>query len=117
MNSYINLSFIKEAYNCVTSVSKKSSDGNQILEPFSTILKLAIISFKDDGIKIAITNNKLYIQERTLLQGTIRYAWGNNREEIHYLLKPIMRCIELYPPCDSDELQLIYNQAINGLKN
>ena len=46
----------------------------------------------------------------------MRYAWGNNREEIHFLLKPIMRCIDLYPVADNEELKLIYKQAIEGLK-
>tara|TARA_B100000927_G_scaffold282217_1_gene268610 strand:+ start:109 stop:765 length:657 start_codon:yes stop_codon:yes gene_type:complete len=95
---------------------KNNKSNNQILEPFSTLLKLAIISFKENGVKIAVHNNRIFMQEPGMLQGTIRYAWGNNREEIHFLLKPLMRCIELYPPNESDELQLIYNNAIDGLK-
>ncbi len=117
MYSYINFSVFKKACNYVLA-NKLSSESNmsQILEPFSTLLKLAIVSFKNTGVKIAINNNKLYLQEPSVFQGTIRYAWGNNREELHYLLKPLMRCIELYPPGESDELQLIYNHAIEGLK-
>lgn len=117
MYSYLNFSVIKQAYSYISNKNKNASGNNQILEPFSTLLKLAIISHKDNGVKIAIHNNKIYMQEPSVLQGTIRYAWGNNREEIHYLLKPLMRCIKLYPPTDSDELQFIYNQAINGLRN
>tara|TARA_B100001093_G_C26841197_1_gene1020649 strand:+ start:2369 stop:3079 length:711 start_codon:yes stop_codon:yes gene_type:complete len=118
MYSYLNFSVLKQAYTYVSASSKSReiSNKNQILEPFSTLIKLAIISYKEDGIKIAVHNNKLYMQEPGMLQGTIRYAWGNNREEIHYLLKPLMRCIELYPPTDSNDLQFIYNQAILGLK-
>ena len=106
MYSYINFSVFKKACNYVLA-NKLSSESNmsQILEPFSTLLKLAIVSFKNTGVKIAINNNKLYLQEPGVFQGTIRYAWGNNREELHYLLKPLMRCIELYPPGESDELQ------------
>ena len=42
--------------------------------------------------------------------------YGNSREEIHHLLKPLMRCINLYPIDDNPELKQIYNQAIEGLK-
>lgn len=116
MSSFINYSFIRETLDYIGSKVSKDTNRNQILEPLSTVLKLAMISFKEKGTKIAVFNNKLYLQEPSLLQGTIRRAWGNNREEIHYLLKPIMRCIELFPPDSSDELKFIYNQSINGLR-
>ena len=116
MSSLVNFSLLKQALVYVTSKVSKDNNRNQILEPLSTVLKLAMISFKDIGTKIAVSNNKLYLQEPSVFQGTIRYAWGNNREEIHYLLKPIMRCIELFPPDDDSQLQFIYNQAVQGLK-
>lgn len=116
MSSFINISFIKEALEYVSSRVSKENNRSQILEPLSTVLKLAMISFKEKGTKIAVFNNKLYLQEPSMLQGTIRRAWGNNREEIHYLLKPIMRCIELFPPESSDELKFIYKQSVDGLR-
>jgi len=115
MNS-LSMAFIKETYNWVIEKVKQEPNTNQVLEPFSTLLKLAIISYKSDGTKIAVLKNKLYIQEPGVSQGFVRYAWGNNREEIHFLLKPIMRCIDLYPVADNEELKLIYKQAIEGLK-
>ena len=94
----------------------QEASSNQILEPFSTLLKLAIISYKSDGTKIAIYKNKLYIQEPGITQGTSRYVYGNSREEIHHLLKPLMRCVNLYPLEDKPELKQIYEQAIIGIK-
>tara|TARA_Y100000389_G_C17355460_1_gene460828 strand:+ start:331 stop:1032 length:702 start_codon:yes stop_codon:yes gene_type:complete len=117
MNTSVGISVLKGAYKWVhDKVGKDNSPPNQVLEPFSTLLKLAIISYKPDGVKIAISNNKLYIQETGLSQPILRYAYGNNREEIHHLLKPLMRCIDLYPLDENDELNLIYKQAIEGLK-
>ena len=129
MNS-LGVSIFKEAYHWVSDKLKVDTPQNQVLEPFSTLLKLAIISYKIDGTKIAVCNNNLYIQEPGVSQGIIRYAYGNNREEIHHLLKPLMRCIDLYPVNysfnninstsetnnSSHELILIYKQAIEGLK-
>ena len=88
----------------------------QLLEPLSIIIKLAIINFKDELTKIAITNNKLYIQSPTFYQGIIRYLYGNNREDICFLLKPILRSIEIHKPNTNDDLIYIYELAISGLK-
>ena len=77
---------------------------------FSTLLKLAIISYKSDGTKIAIYKNKLYIQEPGITQAPARYV-NSGRKKIHYLLKPLMRCVNLYPLEDNPELKQIYEQA------
>jgi hypothetical protein len=92
-----------------------NNDKNQILEPLSTVLKLALISHESEGIKIAVFNNSIHIQKPNLLQGTIRSVYGNNREEIHYLLKPIIRCVEMYN-IDDINVKYIYDLAIEGLK-
>jgi len=88
----------------------------QLLEPLSIIIKLAIINFKDECTKIAINNNKLYIQSPTFYQGIVRYLYGNNREDICFLLKPILRSIEIHKPNKNDDLVYIYKLAISGLK-
>ena len=88
----------------------------QLLEPLSIIIKLAIINFKDESTKIAINNNKLYIQSPVFYQGIVRYLYGNNREDICFLLKPILRSIEIHEPSKNDDLIYIYNLAILGLK-
>ena len=115
MTSYVNLNVLKQLFNYLKNYN--NNEENQILEPFSTLIKIAIIGYKPFGTKIAISNNKLYIQEPSVLQGLRRSVWSNKREEIHFLLKPVMRCTELFPPDDSDELTFIYAQAINGLKH
>ncbi len=110
------MSVLKSVGKWVNKTWAQEASSNQILEPFSTLLKLAIISYKSDGTKIAIYKNKLYIQEPGITQGTSRYVYGNSREEIHHLLKPLMRCVNLYPLVDNPELKQIYEQAIIGIK-
>ncbi len=113
----INLSVIKYGFDLINKFSKDKESKKQMLEPFSTIVKLGIISLSDAGTKIAIYDHRLYIQPPNLLQAPMRYAYGNNREEIHHLLRPIMVATELYPPDRNDELKYIYNLAIKGLKS
>jgi hypothetical protein len=112
----LGVTVLKNGWKWVNNKWTKEASPNQVLEPFSTLLKLAIISYKSDGTKIAIYKNKLYIQEPGLSQSTSRYIYGNSREEIHYLLKPLMRCVTLYPLQEHSELKQIYEQAVIGLK-
>tara|TARA_B110000208_G_scaffold181945_1_gene233181 strand:- start:6543 stop:7247 length:705 start_codon:yes stop_codon:yes gene_type:complete len=117
MTSYLNTTLIKNAYTYLCdTVGVQKIDSIHLLEPLSVIIKLAIISFKKDRTKIAINNNKMFIQKPSAWQGVIRYVYGNNREEISHLLKPIKRSIELYPPKNNTELHYIYSRAIMGLK-
>jgi hypothetical protein len=115
-SNLLNLSLLKNSYNILINLSKKSPESSQILEPLTTLITLAIISFKSVGTKIAVSSNKVYIQEPTLIQGVIRWSYGSNREEIHYLLKPLFRCVHLYNPEQNPDLKLLYEFAIEGLK-
>ena len=60
-----------------------------ILDPFSVIVKLAILSKKDIACKLCIMNNVLYIQEPGLFQPLVRYLFQNTKEELSYLYNPI----------------------------
>jgi hypothetical protein len=118
MSNILSFNFFKFAYDFIYKQVVKDSINNtkQTLEPFASILKLALISFQSEGTKIAVSNNRIYIQTPTILQGTIRSMYGNNREEVHHLLKPLMRSVELYPPDKNEEIKYIYQLAIKGLK-
>lgn len=87
----------------------------QLLEPLSVIIKLAVISYKKVHTKIAVSNNRLFIQNPNAYQGVVRYIYGNNREDICFLLKPIIRTIELYNPRNDPQLKYIFLKAIDGL--
>uniref|UniRef100_A0A6C0EJR4 Uncharacterized protein n=1 Tax=viral metagenome TaxID=1070528 RepID=A0A6C0EJR4_9ZZZZ len=115
-SNLLNLSLLKNSYNILINLSKKTTESSQILEPLTTLITLAIISFKTVGTKITVSSNKVYIQEPTLIQGVIRWSFGSNREEIHYLLKPLFRCVHLYDPDENPDLKLLYEFAIDGLK-
>ncbi len=60
-----------------------------LLDPLSTIIKLAIISNKPVGTKIRIDNNIIYLQEPGPFQSLCRYFLKNNKTDIQYLYNPI----------------------------
>ena len=60
-----------------------------ILDPLSVIIKLAIISNKQNDIKICIYNNVIYIQEPNIIQPLIRLYYKNSKSDLQYLYNPI----------------------------
>lgn len=113
------MEFSKFNYNGLVEYFKLSNTTElsqlQFLEPMSIIINLAILSFQEENTKIAITNNNMFIQRPSFYQGVVRYLYGNNREDICFLLKPIMRALEMYDPRDDEKLEYIFNKACIGL--
>jgi len=97
-----------------------SEDKIQVIEPLTCMIRLAMLAFKPKGTKICIYENAIYIQEPSLLQGTIRWLSGDNRNDLHYLLAPITKALQKWvPQPDSPTNQAIshiYTQAIAGLE-
>lgn len=60
-----------------------------ILDPLSVIIKLAIISYKSVGTKLAISNNLIYIHEIGYFQSLVRYIYKNNKADLNFLYNPI----------------------------
>ena len=63
---------------------------NDLLDPLSVILKLFIYSYKPIGTKIAIYNNKIYIQEPGLFQSSVRIFFGDSKNDINIIIFPIL---------------------------
>lgn len=119
LNYYNNFKILKNAYAFINSFTKTDTqEDNQILEPLSTMIMLSIISFKNVGTKIAISDNKIYIHPPNVIQGAVRWTFGNNREEVHYLLKPIFRALNIYSLLihEKEEVRIIFEYSVKGLR-
>ena len=110
----ININYLNQLYNYFNNYKEEPYE-IQILEPMSVILTLVLVSFKSEGTKISIINNHIYIQESNIMQPINRWYYGHNREEIHYLFKPIFRSLETFKPYENKNLQVIFKKAIDGL--
>jgi hypothetical protein len=60
-----------------------------VFDPLSTIIKLAILSNKNDGCKISIKDNMIYIQNSGVVQCVSRYYYGDSKTDLHFLSIPI----------------------------
>ena len=69
---------------------------NFILDPLSTIIKLAVLGKKEIGCKIFIKYNQVHIQENGMFQGLARYYHGVTKNDIHFLSIPIELACKIY---------------------
>lgn len=90
-----------------------------ILDPLSTIIKLAVLGKKEIGCKISIKNNQIFIQEYGIFQGVARYYLGVTKNDIHYLSIPIELACKRYLTNDNIKKNLniiiIFKSAQQGL--
>jgi len=92
-----------------------------ILDPLSTIIKLAVLGKKEIGCKILIKNNQIFIQENGFFQGIARYYHGVTKNDIHFLSIPIEIACERYLTIEKvnsiPDIIIIFKCAQNGLNN
>lgn len=67
-----------------------------VLDPLSSIIKLAILSNKPIGTKLSISNNIISIQEPGIFQSLCRYSYSASKSELQYLYNPIELACKFY---------------------
>lgn len=81
-----------------------SSIHKQILDPLSTLCKIASLSFYDSGSKISVSGNTVEIQRADSGQWLVRRWRGFDRDHISLLYNPIIKSIQWYLFVDKKEL-------------
>jgi len=105
--------YIKSVYN--KFINNNSVSELFLLEPMSTIIRLAMLTFCENGSKIAIYNNKIYVQEPNYFQPLLRKIYGSNRSELSHLLRPIAISKSKYDKKEKS-IKNIFKFAVKGLK-
>jgi hypothetical protein len=83
-------------FNYIYSFIHKPPATVQTLEPMCCMIRLAMLAFREIGTKISINNNRIIIIQPSIIQGTLRWTYGDTRQDLHHLLHPIVKAIELY---------------------
>ena len=94
-----------------------NDNNSQILDPFSTIIRLCLLKYKPIGTKISISNNKIEYQNPTALQGTIRWAHGDDRTQLHNFQNPLIISRYWFNYEKDRRITFLFNLAIVGLEN
>ena len=90
-----------------------------ILDPLSVIIKLAILSKKQIGTKICISNNIIFLQDPGPFQAFCRYIFSTTKSDIQYIYNPIQLACQQYLSKDAvsknPKLKELFKCAQNGL--
>jgi len=115
MNTFLN-SVINSNFNSYISnyINNNTNGHEEVLDPFCSMIKLGLLSFKPDKTKISITNNAILYQEPSLIQSAIRWKNGDKREHIHNLYNPINKFL-LWYDINDEKIRYILQTAKNGL--
>ena len=112
-------------YNTVHDyVGKKQEPIDNVVEPICSLFRLIILSYKPDGTKIGIQDNRIVYHTPSFFQGTQRWTNGTSREQIAYLFISIHKIISIYvnqqqeyePLIESKHFTMVTELAITGLQ-
>ena len=107
--------FLKDNLESIKSFIFNNEVKNYVLDPLTCIIRCAILSFKPKGTKLSINHNKITFIDPNFLQGTIRWTYGDKREDLHNIYKPILKSTRWYKTSNPNILN-IFTLAKKGLE-
>ena len=84
-----------------------------LLDPITTVTRIALLQYKPVGTKISIQNHKITYMETSFYQGAWRMFQGDQREDLKNLYKPVIACVKWWT--DYPGIKEIAKEAIHGL--
>jgi hypothetical protein len=103
------------AYKVVTNLVSANQPKHVILDPLTTVIRLALLSFKPKGTKIGIVHHQIVYYYPTVFQGVARFVYGDKRADLHNLHQPIKKASEWYNHNTDSKLKYIFNVGHRGL--
>ena len=91
-------------YNLFKS-DKRKERFDIILEPMQALIQLALMAFCPYGSKLSISNNLLFIQQPTWVQGIIRSFNHDKRDDLFFLFNAILRFNKFYAFLKNSDLE------------
>ena len=110
-----NIGVVSSAITGISNVFYMKQEKNMVLDPLTCIIRLAILSFKPVGTKISINNNRITYCEPSIFQGTLRLAFGDNREDLHNIYNPIKKATLWFKNTDKN-INNLFSYSIKGIK-
>ena len=107
--------FLTENVEMIKSYFFNNEVKNSVLDPLTCIIRCAILSYKPVGTKLSINNNKISFVDPNFLQGTIRWTYGDKREDLHNIYNPIVKSTQWYS-VDNSHILNIFKLSKKGLE-
>lgn len=86
-----------------------------ILDPLTTMFRLSMISFKPIGTKLSVYKNTMNYVEPGAFQGVYRWTFGEGRDDLHNIYRPIQRFLSWYSK-DDETISKLIQFSIQGLQ-
>lgn len=106
------------------SLHKSKDKFDMVLEPFQSMVQVALLSTSPIGTKLAIQENILYLQTPGFTQPISRWYYSDKKDDLYFLFQVIKRFVKWYNPETSSKsplfkklYDLIIKMAIKGLEN
>ncbi len=87
---------------------------NSRLDPLTSVIKLALLTYKNKGTKLSFYNNYIYFSENTIYQFAVRKYFGDSYNDLRDLKKSLHKAVEWY--YDDPKLKYLFEDAIKGLE-
>lgn len=85
-----------------------------ILDPLTTMFRLSMLSFKPQGTKLSVYKNTMNYVEPGAFQGVYRWTFGEGRDDLHNIYRPIQKFLHWYTREDK-AIQKLIDFSIKGL--
>lgn len=116
--NYNVIGYFKHGLDFINIINSNKIVKNDFLDPFAVIIILGLVSYYPIGTKIAIHNNRVYIQANDIFQGIQRYMYGDKKTDINILFGPILYSINYYMNADKKDKYIpLFKRALLGLAN
>lgn len=115
MDKAVFTNITNNSYYLLTSLWQGKDDKSYILDPLTCVIRLGVLSFKPVGTKISINQNKISYNDPNIFQGTVRWTYGDNRNDLHNLFKPLLYSTQWYD-MEDPAISNIFTFAISGLE-
>ena len=87
----------------------------KVLEPFYTIIKIALLNFYPDNTKIAINNNEINTRLPSMYQGILRWSYGEDRSDLKYIEKSILFALKIIDKFNIKNINSLLFYLYSGL--
>jgi hypothetical protein len=108
------ISLPSTAFKALTNVLNANQDKNVVLDPFTTIVRLSLLSALPTGTKIGIYDHQITYYTPGDMQGVYRFFRGDKRSDLHNLFQPIKKAVDWYSR-DNEKIRYIFDMAHDGL--
>lgn len=110
------MNILNKLYEKIIQVNPELSHKRELLEPLTTMFRIASLNIMQKYTKIRIDKNRITLQEPTLFQGIERWYNGDKKTDIHNLYSPIKYFILWKKDVYNDEnIQYLVQNTIDGL--